>query len=83
VWEAWVLSPTPMIMSHQTLYWDTSYEIVQALMEAYPNTIVDSVGIEQLLEMIVTLPTFADDPILANEDLLTDILREWYEESNS
>jgi Fe-S-cluster formation regulator IscX/YfhJ len=31
--------------------------------------------------MIIDLPNFADDPTLANDDLLNDILREWYEES--
>ena len=72
-----------MIMSYQTLYWDATYEIVLALIEAHPDVNIDSVGIDQLLNYILALPNFADDPILANEKLLNDILREWYEESNS
>lgn len=68
-------------MEPSSLYWDTSYEIVQTLMEVYPEVDVEELGTQQLFEMIVALPNFADDPSLANEKLLTDILREWYEES--
>jgi FeS assembly protein IscX len=65
------------------LYWDASYEIVLALMEAYPAIDVETVGTRQLFEWIIGLKEFADDPILANEALLEGILREWYEEINT
>jgi FeS assembly protein IscX len=65
------------------LYWDSSYEIVLCLMEAYPDIDLDSVGTEQLCRWIVQLPRFADDPMLVNEHILNEILREWYEEVNS
>lgn len=64
------------------LYWEASYEIVRVLMEVYPHIDLDEVGIEQLHRWIVSLPNFADDPALANEHILNDILREWYEEIN-
>lgn len=67
----------------QELYWDTSYEIVLALMSTYPDVTLDDVGTQQLFEWIITLPGFADDPELVNDDILNDILREWYEESNA
>ena len=70
-------------MSENPLYWDASYEIVLALMDAFPQFDVDSVGTQQLYEMVISLPTFADDPALVNEGILNDILREWYEESTS
>ncbi|MCB9436064.1 MAG: Fe-S cluster assembly protein IscX [Anaerolineales bacterium] len=63
------------------LYWDSTYEIVLNLIGAYPELDPDQVGIQQLLEMVLALPNFADDPVLANEDLLVDILRVWYEEA--
>lgn len=66
----------------RALYWEASYEIVQALMRTYRDVEIDSVGIQQLYRMIIDLPDFADDPALANDDILNDILREWYEESN-
>gem|GEM_PF-3703345 len=33
--------------------------------------------------MIVALPDFVDDPTLAHDGLLTEILREYYEEATS
>lgn len=65
------------------LYWESSYEIVLCLMDVYPHVDLDSMGIEQLHQMIVTLPNFADDPVLANDGILNEILREWYEEANA
>lgn len=64
------------------LHWDATYEIVLALSEVYPDIDVESIGLEQLYQCIVTLPNFADDPRLANEGILNEILREWYEEVN-
>ncbi len=68
-------------MSNSALYWDSSYEIVLALMEAYPNAKLDEVSLEELNRWIINLPDFADDPILVNDGILKDILREWYEET--
>jgi FeS assembly protein IscX len=67
----------------QGLYWETTYEIVLELLRLYPDVNVDDLGTEQLFQWIVTLPNFADDPSLANEDILNEILREWYEEVNA
>ena len=67
-------------MSEKPLYWDASYEIVMALMELYPDIEIENVGTQQLFQMIVELPNFADDPALVNDGILNDILREWYEE---
>jgi FeS assembly protein IscX len=63
------------------LYWEPTYEIVLALMETYPDFEIEHVGYKQLMDMIVALPGFADDPSIASEELLRDILREWYEEA--
>jgi FeS assembly protein IscX len=65
------------------LYWDATYEIVLSLKAAYPDTDIDSLGLEQLFQYIVTLPNFADEPEVANEGILNEILREWYEEENA
>ena len=62
------------------LYWESSYEIVLRLIETYPEADVESIGIGQLYQWIIALPDFADAPELANEGILNDILREWYEE---
>ena len=65
------------------LYWDTSYEIVLHLLARYPDTDLDTLGLYELYTMIVTLPDFADDPALAHDGLLMEILREYYEEATS
>ena len=70
-------------MSENPLYWDASYEIVMTLMEVYPDIEIENVGTQQLFQMIVELPNFADDPALVNDGILNDILREWYEESTN
>ena len=67
---------------HTPLSWEASYEIVLALMAAYPSVDVETVGLEQLYQWIIKLPNFEDDPVLANEGILNEILREWYEEVN-
>jgi FeS assembly protein IscX len=64
------------------LYWDSSYEIVLSLMDTYPQVDVEQVGIDQLYQLIIALPHFADDPTMANDGILNEILREWYEEVN-
>lgn len=64
----------------KALYWDASYEIVLALMEAHPEADLETVGTGQLYQWIVALPGFMDDPALVNEGILNAILQEWYEE---
>ena len=66
-----------------SLYWDSSYEIVLALMARFPDIDVDTVGTEQMYRWIIGLPNFADDPAMVNEGILNEILRDWYEEVNS
>ena len=68
---------------YNKLYWDATYEIVLSLIDSHPDANLDAMGLQQLYELIVSLPGFADDPELANAGILTDILREWYEETNS
>ncbi len=65
------------------LYWEASYEIVLNLIEQYPDIELDGIGLEQLYQYIVNLPDFADDSELANDGILNEILREWYEEVNA
>jgi FeS assembly protein IscX len=62
------------------LYWDATYAIALRLIEVYPDLDVETVGMEQLVRLVVALPDFADDPQMANEPILNDILREWFEE---
>lgn len=67
--------------NHRPLYWESNYEIVLRLMALYPDIDLDSLGIQQLLDMIIALPEFADDVRLVNDGMLNEILREWCEEA--
>lgn len=65
------------------LFWDSTYAIVVALQEHHPAVIPVDVGLEELKNMVETLPGFQDDPDLATEQLLIDILTVWYEEATT
>ena len=67
----------------QPLYWEPTYEVVLALQEAYPHFNIEDIGMKQFKDMIIALPNFADDPSVASDELLRDILREWYEEQEN
>ena len=72
-----------IVSEAEALYWEPTYEIVLALMQAHPDIDIEEVGMQQLMQLIVALPNFADDPSIASDDLLRDILREWYEEATA
>jgi FeS assembly protein IscX len=40
------------------------------------------VTLQKIYEWTVALPQFADDPALVNDDFLTAIYQEWFEEAN-
>ena len=65
------------------LYWDGIYEIVLALIEAYPEVDLDTLGLQRLQELVIKLPDFADEPVFANEGILAAIFQEWYEETET
>jgi FeS assembly protein IscX len=66
----------------QSLYWDSIYEIVLALKAQFPEEDLEEVSLQQVYEWTVALPNFKDEPELANEDILSAIYQEWYEEIN-
>jgi FeS assembly protein IscX len=66
----------------QQLYWDATYAIVLALMAQHPQLIPEEVGLDELYELVINLNGFKDDPELANERILLDILTVWFEEDS-
>ena len=62
------------------LYWDSTYAIAMALIDAYPDKTPDEMGLHELAATVPALPGFRDYPELANERILTDIQIAWYEE---
>jgi FeS assembly protein IscX len=66
----------------QSLYWDTIYEIVLALMSKFPNQDLQDVSLGNIFDWVSGLSDFKDDPELANDGILLAIYQEWYEELN-
>ncbi|UYN89349.1 MAG: Fe-S cluster assembly protein IscX [Anaerolineales bacterium] len=64
------------------LYWDAIYEIVLALKERYPQETLEGVSLGDIFQWSIALPGFADDPELANDEILAAIYQEWFEEIN-
>ena len=62
------------------LSWESSHALALALIDAHPDAELDTLGLEQLNAWILELPEFRDDPALVNDGILTDVLRDWYEE---
>lgn len=63
------------------LFWDSTYAIVVSLMEHYSDRSPTTVGLEELVAMVESLPGFQDDSGLVTEQFLLDILTVWYEEA--
>lgn len=66
----------------QALYWDAIFEIVMALKTQYPQENLENISLGKIYEMTVALANFEDDPELANDEILTAIYQEWFEEIN-
>ena len=52
-------------------------------MDLYPDADLEAASLQELNRWIVNLPNFGDDPVLVNDGILRDILREWYEETSA
>ena len=66
----------------QELYWDAIYEIVLALKTRFPNEDLENVSLGDIFKWTTELPNFADEPELANDEILGAIYQEWFEEIN-
>lgn len=64
------------------LYWDAIYEIVLALRSKFPEQELETVSLGDIFDWTTTLLNFADDPELANDEILAAIYQEWFEEIN-
>lgn len=66
----------------QQLYWDAIYEIVLALKASRPQENLEDASLGDIFKWTIALPQFADDPELANDEILGAIYQEWFEEIN-
>ncbi len=66
----------------EELYWDGAYAIARRLMAAHPNANLAEITLNMIYNWTIALPEFKDDPQLANDELLSAIYQEWYEETH-
>jgi FeS assembly protein IscX len=64
-----------------TLNWETSYAIALELKRLHPEAILEEVTLQQVYDWTLELQQFEDDPALCNDDMLSAIYQEWYEET--
>jgi FeS assembly protein IscX len=65
------------------LYWEATYAIAMALIEYFPDHNPEEVGLNELAQIVQSLPGFNDEPGLVTEQILLDIQAVWYEEATS
>jgi FeS assembly protein IscX len=65
------------------LYWEATYAIAMALIEYFPDHNPEEVGLNELAQIVQSLPGFNDEPGLVTEQILLDIQTVWYEEATS
>ena len=63
-----------------TLNWETSYAIALELKRLYPDINIADVTLQQIYDWTLKLQEFEDDPALCNDDILSAIYQEWFEE---
>ena len=64
------------------LTWEDTIEIVKNLRIHHPEASVDDLSLEMIYQWTIEIPEFSDDHELVNENILVNILSEWYEEVN-
>ena len=63
-----------------TLTWETSYAIAIELKRRHSDVNIENVSLRQLYTWTLELEDFQDDPALCNDEILSSIYQEWYEE---
>jgi FeS assembly protein IscX len=63
-----------------TLIWDSTFAIALALKKAHPGVDMESVTLGDIFAWTIALPGFDDEPAMVNDEILTAIFQDWYEE---
>ncbi|GAB4421576.1 MAG: Fe-S cluster assembly protein IscX [Anaerolineales bacterium] len=62
------------------LTWESTFAIALALKQAHPGIDMNTVTLGKIYAWTLALPDFDDDPALANDEILSAIFQDWYEE---
>ena len=64
----------------EKLNWDSTFAIARALKQAHPGINMETVTLGDIFTWTVALSSFDDDPALVNDEILSAIFQDWYEE---
>lgn len=64
----------------ESLTWESTYAIALALKRAYPGIDMETVTLGDIQIWTLALENFDDDPALVNDEILSAIYLDWYEE---
>ena len=64
-----------------TLNWESTYAIALELRRQHRDVNIEDVTLQQIYDWTIKLSEFADDPSLANDDILYAIYQDWFEEN--
>ena len=63
------------------LTWDSTYAIALELRRQHPEADLEKVSLGQIYKWTLALSDFEDDPALVNDDILSSIFQDWFEEN--
>jgi FeS assembly protein IscX len=64
----------------EPLTWESTYAIALALKQAHPGIDMETVTLGDIQKWTFALENFDDDPALVNDEILSAIYLDWYEE---
>jgi FeS assembly protein IscX len=63
------------------LNWESTFAIALALKRAHPQAELENVSLGDIYRWTLILEGFDDDPALANDNILSAIYQDWFEET--
>lgn len=64
----------------EPLTWESTYAIALELKRAHSGIKMETVTLGNIQEWTLALENFGDDPALVNDEILSAIYQDWYEE---
>ncbi|MFZ5857870.1 MAG: Fe-S cluster assembly protein IscX [Chloroflexota bacterium] len=61
--------------------WESTYAIALELRRQHPDVDLEQVSLQQIRRWTLALSDFEDDPALVNDDILSAIFQDWFEEN--
>ena len=61
--------------------WESTYAIALELRRQHPDVDLEQVSLQQIYRWTLALSDFEDDPALVNDDILSSIFQDWFEEN--